>query len=92
MAETSRPPRVVGKLGATLMSVNGMIGTGIFALPCILHDEVGEFAPGMFLIFGFLFAEGIMISAWLSKMFRSSGGLQLWAKAAFGPFVGFRVG
>ena len=39
-----KPPRVVGKLGATLMSVNGMIGAGIFALPAFLYAEVGNFA------------------------------------------------
>ena len=90
--ETTRPPRVVGKLGATLMSVNGMIGAGIFALPALLYAEVGNFAPWMFLIFGMLFAAGILISARLSNMFRSSGGPQLWTQVAFGPFVGFQVG
>ena len=92
MEEASKPPRVVGKLGATLMSVNGMIGAGIFALPAILYAEVGNFAPWMFLIFGTLYATGILISARLSNMFRSSGGPQLWAQVAFGPFVGFQVG
>jgi len=92
MEESSKPARVVGKLGATLMSVNGMIGAGIFALPALLYAEVGNFAPWMFLIFGVLFATGILISARLSNMFRSSGGPQLWAQAAFGPFVGFQVG
>jgi amino acid transporter len=90
--EATKPPRVVGKLGATLMSVNGMIGAGIFALPALLYAEVGNFAPWMFLIFGILFAAGILISARLSNMFRSSGGPQLWAQVAFGPFVGFQVG
>lgn len=92
MEETAKPPRVVGKLGATLMSVNGMIGAGIFALPAILYAEVGNFAPWMFLIFGVLYAASILISARLSNMFRSSGGPQLWAQVAFGPFIGFQVG
>lgn len=92
MEEVSRPPRVVGKLGATLMSVNGMIGAGIFAVPALLYAEVGNFAPWMFLIFGILFAAGILISARLSNMFRSSGGPQLWAQVALGPFIGFQVG
>jgi amino acid transporter len=91
MEEASKPPRVVGKLGATLMSVNGMIGAGIFALPAILYAEVGNFAPWMFLIFGTLYATGILISARLSNMFRSSGGPQLWAQVAFGPAVIFPV-
>jgi len=74
------------------MSINGMIGAGIFALPALLYAEVGDFAPWMFLIFGLLFSCSILISARLSTMFRSSGGPQLWSQAAFGPFVGFQVG
>ncbi|MFN0047474.1 MAG: APC family permease [Sphingorhabdus sp.] len=92
MGSDTRPPRVVGPLGATLMSVNGMVGAGIFALPALLYSEVGNFAPWMFLIFGLLFSAGIFISARLSSMFRDSGGPQLWCQAAFGPPVGFLVG
>lgn len=92
MQETSAPPRVVGKIGATLMSINGMIGAGIFALPGLLYSKAGNFAPWMFLIFGLLFASSILIAARLSQMFRASGGPQLWTQAAFGPFVGFQAG
>lgn len=92
MEEANKPPRVVGKIGATLMSVNGMIGAGIFALPALLHAQVGTFAPWLFLIFGLLFTCNTLVSAKLSNMFRSSGGPQLWVQAAFGPFVGFQVG
>jgi len=92
LTEAHTPPRVVGPVGATLMSINGMIGAGIFALPALLYAEVGNFAPWMFLIFGLLYACGTMIVARLCNMFRSSGGPQLWTQAAFGPFVGFLVG
>ncbi|RGP42175.1 putative transporter [Altererythrobacter insulae] len=92
MSATNTPPRVVGPIGATLMSINGMIGAGIFALPALLYAEVGNFAPWMFLIFGLLFSTSIFISARLARMFRSSGGPQLWCQVAFGPFVGFQIG
>jgi len=92
MQMTGAPPRVVGKFGATLMSVNGMIGAGIFALPGLLYAEVGNFAPWMLLIFGFLYSANIVISARLSNMFRASGGLQLWTQVALGPLVGFQAG
>lgn len=92
MSKANKPPRVVGPIGATLMSINGMIGAGIFALPALLYAEVGNFAPWMFLIFGLLFSASIFISARLANMFRSSGGPQLWSQAAFGPLVGFLVG
>ncbi|PKP98626.1 MAG: cationic amino acid transporter [Alphaproteobacteria bacterium HGW-Alphaproteobacteria-15] len=92
MTEAHTPPRVVGPVGATLMSINGMIGAGIFALPALLYSEVGNFAPWMFLIFGSLYACGTLIVARLCNMFRSSGGPQLWIQAAFGPFAGFLIG
>ena len=90
--EAPAPPRVVGTLGATLMSVNGMIGAGIFALPALLYAKTGLFAPWLFLIFGLLFASITLIAARLATMFRDSGGPQLYAQAAFGPTVGFQVG
>lgn len=92
MDDDKSPPRVVGPFGATLMSINGMIGAGIFALPALLYAEVGNFAPWMFLIFGLFYSCGTLIVARLCNMFRSSGGPQLWIQAAFGPFVGFLIG
>lgn len=92
MEKATEPPRVVGPIGATLMSINGMIGAGIFAVPALLYAEVGNFAPWMFLIFGLFYACGTFIVARLCNMFRSSGGPQLWIQAAFGPFAGFLIG
>jgi amino acid transporter len=92
MHEDKSPPRVVGPFGATLMSINGMIGAGIFAVPALLYAEVGNFAPWMFLIFGLFYACGTLIVARLCNMFRSSGGPQLWIQTAFGPFAGFLIG
>jgi amino acid transporter len=92
LEKAAEPPRVVGPIGATVMSINGMIGAGIFAVPALLYAEVGNFAPWMFLIFGLLYACGTLIVARLCNMFRSSGGAQLWSQAAFGPFVGFQMG
>lgn len=92
MTETIQPPRVVGTFGASLMSINGMIGAGIFALPALLYDRAGLFAPWMLLIFGVMVACGVLIFAQLATMFRASGGSQLYTQAAFGPMVGFQVG
>ncbi len=92
MTEVTKPPRVVGTIGASLMSINGMIGAGIFALPALLYEKTGAFAPWMFLIFGALYACGVLMAAQLATMFRASGGAQLYAQAAFGPMVGFQVG
>ncbi len=86
------PPRVVGGFGAALISVNSMIGAGIFALPALLYAQAGNFAPWMFLIFGLCYICTVLVVARLTTMFDASGGPQLYAQAAFGPLVGFLVG
>ena len=92
MIEAERPPRLVRSMGATLMSVNGMIGAGIFALPALLYNAAGDFSPWLFLIFGLLYSCNVLVAARLATLFRSSGGPQLYAHAAFGPLAGFQIG
>ncbi len=92
MAEVTKPPRVVGVVGATLMSVNSMIGAGIFAVPALLYAQTGDFSPWMFLVFGLFQACTVLVAARLATMFDSSGGQQLYVQAAFGPLAGFLIG
>src|SRR5215216_3980003 len=84
--------RDVGIWGAAMLSVNGMIGAAIFGLPGKLDAAVGPFAPWLLLIAGL----GVMLIALcyadLAGRFDSSGGPQLYASAAFGPFIGFEAG
>lgn len=69
-----------------------MIGAGIFGLPGKLDAAVGSFAPWLLLLAGF----GVMLVAIcyadLAGRFDVSGGPQLYAGTAFGPFVGFQAG
>ena len=69
-----------------------MIGAAIFGLPGKLDAAVGSFAPWLLLIAGL----GVMLIALcyadLAARFDSSGGPQLYASAAFGPFIGFQAG
>ena len=69
-----------------------MIGAGIFGLPGKLDAAVGGFAPWLLLIAGL----GVMLVALcyadLATRFDSSGGPQLYAGEAFGPFIGFQAG
>src|SRR4030095_14938495 len=84
--------RDVGIWGAAMLAVNGMIGAAIFGLPGKLDAAVGAFAPWLLLIGGM----GVMLIALcyadLASRFDRSGGPQLYASAAFGPFVGFQAG
>lgn len=91
-AEHPSTRRDVGIWGAAFLALNGMIGAGIFGLPGRLDAAVGSFAPWLLLIAGL----GVMLIALcyadLASRFDSSGGPQLYASAAFGPFIGFQAG
>lgn len=92
VTEVTKPPRVMGLAGATLMSVNSMIGAGIFAVPAVLYAATGSFSPWMFLIFGLFQACTVLVTARLASMFEASGGMQLYVQTAFGPGAGFLTG
>jgi amino acid transporter len=98
VTEAARPAdqqgtrRDVGVWGAAFLAFNGMIGAGIFGMPGMLDAAVGSFAPWLLLIGG----VGVMLIALcyadLASRFDGSGGPQLYASAAFGPFIGFQAG
>jgi amino acid transporter len=85
-------PRTVGFWGTALFPVNGMIGSGIFALPAIMVAAVGNFAPWMMLFGALLILPLTLIFAILSTRFDRHGGPVLYANAAFGRFFGFQAG
>ncbi|UTW46403.1 amino acid permease [bacterium SCSIO 12696] len=84
--------RSVGFWGTALFPVNGMIGSGIFALPAILVAAVGNFAPWMMLLGAALIFPLTFIFATLATRFDTHGGPVLYTQAAFGSFVGFQTG
>lgn len=92
MTEGSAPPRVVGLAGAVLINLNGVIGAGIFALPALLYAGVGGIAPLVVLAYALVMIPPLLVVAKLSTMFDQSGGSQLYAEHAFGPFAGFQTG
>jgi amino acid transporter len=90
--KTDALPRTVGFWGAALFPVNGMIGSGIFALPAIMVAAVGNFAPWMMLFGAVLILPLTLVFAILSTRFDRHGGPVLYASAAFGRFFGFQAG
>lgn len=90
--KTIAPPRTVGFWGSSLFQINGMIGSGIFALPAVLVAAVGSFAPWLMILGGILFLPLALTFAWLAARFDGSGGPVLYGQAAFGSFAGFQAG
>jgi len=96
MTNQSKPEltlrRAISKTGYSAMTLNGVIGAGIFGLPAVAAAKTGTFSPWLFVIAGLLIFSVVLSFARASSMFRHTGGPVLYASHAFGPFVGFQVG
>ena len=84
--------RAISKTGYSAMTLNGVIGAGIFGLPAVAAAKTGAFSPWLFVIAGLLIFSVVLSFARASSMFRHTGGPVLYASHAFGPFAGFQVG
>lgn len=82
----------MGSLGVAFLVINGMIGAGIFALPEVLHQAVGHFAPWLMLVGAFMIATITFCFAALARLTDRSGGPQRYVTDAFGRFPGFQIG
>jgi amino acid transporter len=75
-----------------LLGVNAIIGSGIFLLPSKVMSLMGPASIGVFLI-DMLFVISLSLCfTEAAGMFQKNGGAYLYARAAFGEFVGFEVG
>lgn len=91
---SSRPTllRALGKWDLTAIGVNQVIGAGIFVLPASVAALVGQAAsPIVWIVAAAANAVIILCFAEAGSRFRDAGGPYLYAKEAFGPFVGFEV-
>ena len=91
-ASSEKLVRTVGFWGLVAMCINAVIGSGVFLLPHESYKLLGPFslwAPLLFavpvLILTLCFAEA-------SSHFSEPGGAYLYAKTAFGDFIGFETG
>ena len=90
--DPNAPARTFGIIGVILIAANGMIGTGIFALPGKLDAAVGSFAPLLLIIAGLGMACIALSFGDCARHFDKSGGPLLYVSTAFGPFSGFVIG
>ena len=84
--------RAVGLLGLTAIAVNGVIGSGIFVLPANVASLLGSASPFAYLVAAFVIALTVLCFAETGGMFGETGGPYVYAREAFGKFVGFEVG
>lgn len=84
--------RAIGRWSLAALMLNTMIGSSIFGLPSLIAAHLGRFSPAGFLV---AFAGVAVIAACLAEVasqFQEAGGPYLYARAAFGPFVGIQIG
>jgi amino acid transporter len=84
--------RTLGQWDLTSIGVNQVIGAGIFVLPASVAALVGQASsPLVWIVAAAVNALIILCFAEAGSQFRDAGGPYLYAKAAFGPIVGFEV-
>ena len=92
MSNQPQLQRVVGPFSLTALAVNGVIGAGIFAMPATVDALLGRASPIAYLVAG---AAGILIAlsfAEAGSYYDRTGGPYIYAREAFGDFIGFEVG
>jgi amino acid transporter len=84
--------RTVGFWGLVAMCINAVVGSGVFLLPSETYKLLGPFslwAPLLFAVPVFIL---VLCFAEAASHFSEPGGAYLYARTAFGDFVGFETG
>lgn len=81
-----------GLFSIILLGINAIIGTGIFLLPNRAYAEVGVNSIFVIIFDALLVISIALCFAEMGGMYKNNGGPYIYAKEAFGGFVGFEVG
>jgi len=84
--------RAIGRWDLTAAVVNGVIGSAIFGMPAEQARLTGASSPLVALVAGVGVLTIVLCFAEVASRFREPGGPYLYAREAFGPFVGFQAG
>jgi APA family basic amino acid/polyamine antiporter len=84
--------RAIGRWDFTALVVNGVIGSGIFGLPAVLAGLTGAWSPLAYLLAGVGMLAIVLCHAEVASRFTEAGGPYLYAREAFGVFVGVQAG
>ncbi|HEX9165222.1 MAG TPA: APC family permease [Gemmatimonadales bacterium] len=83
--------RSIGRWSLAALVLNGIIGSGVFALPGTVADKLGWLAIPAWIGAGFVALAIIMSFAEVASRFDRAGGPYLYAQAAYGRFVGLQM-
>jgi APA family basic amino acid/polyamine antiporter len=74
------------------ITINGIIGAGIFGLPSKVYSLIGTYSLIAFVACALVVALIILCFAEVSSRFEETGGPYLYAREAYAPAVAFEVG
>jgi len=74
------------------MSINGIIGAGIFGLPAAVAKILGPASPIAFALCALITYSFVLCFAEAASHFKETGGPYLYSRTVFGRLVGFEVG
>jgi amino acid transporter len=84
--------RVVSRWQIVGLAINDVIGSGIYLLPAATAVLLGPASLWAVLLAGLAVALLVLCYAQAASYFDEPGGSYLYAREAFGPFVGFEIG
>jgi amino acid transporter len=90
--ETRRLIRAMGRWTLTALVINSIIGSGIFGLPSVVAGYVGKQSPLAYLLAAGGIGIVVACFAEVASQFDVTGGPYLYAREAFGRFIGIEVG
>lgn len=91
-AESGGLVRAIGRWSLAALVVNCIIGSGVFGLPAVLAGLVGRASVAAVMAAAVATAIIMACFAEISSRFTDAGGPYLYARAAFGRFMGIQVG
>ncbi len=90
-APGSQLVRAIGRWGLAALTVNCIIGSGVFGLPSVLAAKVGSASILAVLLAGAAIGVVMACFAEVASRFTETGGPYLYAREAFGRFMGIQV-
>jgi APA family basic amino acid/polyamine antiporter len=83
--------RAIGRLGFAALTVNCIIGSGVFGLPSVLAQKAGRASILGVVLAGAAVGVVMACFAEVGSRFTETGGPYLYAREAFGRFMGIQV-
>jgi basic amino acid/polyamine antiporter, APA family len=84
--------RALGRWDILALTINGIVGAGIFGLPARVQSLLGVYGLGAILVCAAIIGLVILCFAEVASRFVETGGPYVYAGTAFGPAAGFLTG